>query len=145
MFFGLVLVLTARAQDTTGQVEPNAGSWKTWAISSGKDFRVPPPPDAAASGRSRDCDPLNLGSMIGVRGAAEDELRHTQDLRVLFGDDHDPRPLVQPSDELSIGALEHTAPHRVQRAERHARTKRAQMHVCQRDADAIRLRRAHLA
>jgi membrane-associated phospholipid phosphatase len=30
-------------------VEPNAGTWKTWVISSGKDFRVPPPPDASAS------------------------------------------------------------------------------------------------
>lgn len=27
-----------------GQVEPNAGNWKTWVISSGKDHRVPPPP-----------------------------------------------------------------------------------------------------
>ena len=26
------------------QLEPNAGSWRTWVISSGKDFRVPPPP-----------------------------------------------------------------------------------------------------
>ena len=26
--------------------EPNAGAWKTWVISSGKDFRVPPPPNA---------------------------------------------------------------------------------------------------
>jgi len=25
-------------------IEPNAGSWRTWVISSGKDFRVPPPP-----------------------------------------------------------------------------------------------------
>ncbi|MCI0389071.1 MAG: phosphatase PAP2 family protein [Acidobacteria bacterium] len=25
-------------------VEPNAGKWKTWVISSGKDYRVPPPP-----------------------------------------------------------------------------------------------------
>lgn len=32
-----------------GQVEPNAGNWKPWVISSGKDFRVPPPPDAAAT------------------------------------------------------------------------------------------------
>ena len=32
-----------------GQIEPTAGSWKTWAISSGKDYRVPPPPDAAAT------------------------------------------------------------------------------------------------
>jgi len=30
------------------QVEPTAGTWKTWIISSGRDFRVPPPPDAAA-------------------------------------------------------------------------------------------------
>ena len=45
----LMLVLSARAQDGVGQIEPNAGSWKTWAISSGKDFRVPPPPDAAAT------------------------------------------------------------------------------------------------
>ena len=26
------------------QIEPNAGSWRTWVISSGKDYRVPPPP-----------------------------------------------------------------------------------------------------
>ena len=31
------------------QVEPTAGTWKTWIISSGRDFRVPPPPDAAAT------------------------------------------------------------------------------------------------
>ncbi len=29
-------------------VEPTAGTWKTWAISSGRDFRVPPPPDHRA-------------------------------------------------------------------------------------------------
>ena len=29
-------------------IEPSAGNWKTWVIASGKDFRVPPPPDAAA-------------------------------------------------------------------------------------------------
>ena len=31
------------------QIEPKAGTWKTWAISSGKDYRVPPPPDAATT------------------------------------------------------------------------------------------------
>lgn len=30
-------------------VEPSAGAWKTWVVSSGKDYRVPPPPDAAAT------------------------------------------------------------------------------------------------
>ena len=44
----LMSILPAFGQ-TSSQVEPNAGSWKTWAISSGKDFRVPPPPDAAAT------------------------------------------------------------------------------------------------
>jgi len=39
----------ALCQTNPGQVEPNAGNWKTWVISSGKDYRVPPPPDAAAT------------------------------------------------------------------------------------------------
>ena len=26
------------------EIEPNAGNWRTWVISSGKDYRVPPPP-----------------------------------------------------------------------------------------------------
>lgn len=30
-------------------IEPKAGTWKTWIISSGKDYRVPPPPDAAST------------------------------------------------------------------------------------------------
>src|ERR1017187_2725828 len=30
-------------------IEPQAGTWKTWIISSGKDFRVPPPPDAGTT------------------------------------------------------------------------------------------------
>jgi membrane-associated phospholipid phosphatase len=29
------------------QVEPGAGQWRTWVISSGADYRVPPPPNAA--------------------------------------------------------------------------------------------------
>jgi membrane-associated phospholipid phosphatase len=51
------LALPARAQDdgafqrhgdkkldASAQIEPNAGKWRTWVISSGRDFRVPPPP-----------------------------------------------------------------------------------------------------
>jgi hypothetical protein len=30
----------------SAQVEPNAGQWKTWVITSGSALRVPPPPDA---------------------------------------------------------------------------------------------------
>jgi len=29
------------------RVEPNAGTWRTWVISSGADYRVPPPPGSA--------------------------------------------------------------------------------------------------
>src|SRR5262245_24418301 len=35
------------AEQPRGQIEPNAGIWKTWVISSGKDYRVPEPPNAA--------------------------------------------------------------------------------------------------
>ena len=31
------------------QIEPNAGTWKTWAIKSGRAYRMPPPPDAKAT------------------------------------------------------------------------------------------------
>src|SRR5258705_13636028 len=30
-----------------GSIEPNAGNWRTWVISSGRDYRVPPPPGSA--------------------------------------------------------------------------------------------------
>ena len=46
-------------------IEPEAGSWKTFVISSGKDFRVPPPPGEAETraelgdgmGRKSHCGP----------------------------------------------------------------------------------------
>src|SRR5262245_36972065 len=47
--FQVLLPLWAQSGPTAGQIEPNAGNWKTWVISSGKDFRVPPPPDAAGT------------------------------------------------------------------------------------------------
>ena len=33
---------------TAGQIEPNAGKWRTWVISKGIDYRVPTPPGAQA-------------------------------------------------------------------------------------------------
>ncbi len=39
----------ATSISTSNQVEPNAGNWRTWVISSGRDYRVPPPPDPAAT------------------------------------------------------------------------------------------------
>ena len=49
-WLALLAVVPIWAQPA-GQIEPRAGTWKTWAISSGKDYRVPPPPDAAATQR----------------------------------------------------------------------------------------------
>jgi len=47
-YSGAILsVLVAFGQSVSQPIEPNAASWKTWIISSGKDFRVPPPPGAA--------------------------------------------------------------------------------------------------
>src|SRR5438477_1908901 len=45
-----VLVQLACALPLLSQsIEPKAGTWKTWIISSAKDFRVPPPPDAGTT------------------------------------------------------------------------------------------------
>jgi membrane-associated phospholipid phosphatase len=33
------------------QIEPRAGTWRTWVISSGKDYRVPPPPRSSQTRR----------------------------------------------------------------------------------------------
>jgi len=43
----IVAASHAQADEVTGQIgqiEPTAGTWRTWVISSGKDHRVPPPP-----------------------------------------------------------------------------------------------------
>ena len=45
----IVLASANLALAQSDQIEPNAGTWKTWVISSGKDFRVPPPPDETAT------------------------------------------------------------------------------------------------
>jgi membrane-associated phospholipid phosphatase len=38
-------VSLGRAQNVEGLVEPGAGTWKTWVLSSGSDFRIAPPPE----------------------------------------------------------------------------------------------------
>ncbi len=35
--------------ESQNAIEPNAGTWRTWVIPSGKDYRVPPPPGPAAT------------------------------------------------------------------------------------------------
>ena len=36
--------MSAASKHSETAIEPNAGKWRTWVISSGKDYRVPPPP-----------------------------------------------------------------------------------------------------
>ncbi|HYI93850.1 MAG TPA: phosphatase PAP2 family protein [Bryobacteraceae bacterium] len=40
---------TGWAQSASNQIEPTAGSWKTFILTSGRELRVPPPPNAAAT------------------------------------------------------------------------------------------------
>ena len=43
-------VLLAQVRDLNSRrVEPGAGKWRTWMIPSGQAYRVPPPPDSAAT------------------------------------------------------------------------------------------------
>jgi membrane-associated phospholipid phosphatase len=42
-------VLSFSNAQTGAPVEPNAGTWKTWVLSSGRELRLAPPPDAAAT------------------------------------------------------------------------------------------------
>lgn len=39
----------AQALGRAGQIEPNAGTWKTWVISSGEEIHVPPPPSPSVT------------------------------------------------------------------------------------------------
>jgi membrane-associated phospholipid phosphatase len=54
-----VLCVSMTAGTLMAQVEPGAGKWKTWIISSGDAFRLPAPPDGEVSSRElqwvRDC------------------------------------------------------------------------------------------
>jgi membrane-associated phospholipid phosphatase len=42
-------VLSVLDAQTGAQIEPGAGNWKTWILSSGRELRPGPPPDAAAT------------------------------------------------------------------------------------------------
>jgi len=44
LVFAFALAFTAFALNASAQVEPNAGQWKTWVLTSGDQLRLPPPP-----------------------------------------------------------------------------------------------------
>jgi membrane-associated phospholipid phosphatase len=54
------------ARDSTFDVEPKAGAWKTWLLTSGDQFRLPAPPDAAAT----ETEIQQLKEMAAKRDAA---------------------------------------------------------------------------
>jgi len=47
MLWVLPLLLSLGCSISSGQIEPNAGKWKTWVLTSGDQMRLPPPPDEA--------------------------------------------------------------------------------------------------
>src|SRR5262245_22446277 len=59
------------AQQAAGdQIEPKAGLWKTWVISSGREFRAAPPPNDTATAAEID----ELKSLASKRDAAMADL-----------------------------------------------------------------------
>jgi PAP2 superfamily len=68
----LVSVLPAMAQ-APELIEPRAGQWKPWVLTSGKDLRLPPPPDAQANA----AELQELKRLAGQRDAATlDRIRY---------------------------------------------------------------------
>ncbi len=67
------LVLPAVAHTAAGPIEPGAAGWRTWVLASGKELRLPPPPDAQASATELH----ELRSVAGKRdGAAQARIRY---------------------------------------------------------------------
>src|SRR5216683_722255 len=69
ILFSLSLLLanaaTGRATVVSSPVEPGAGAWRTWVLSSGSQFRVAPPPDTASTASEL----AQLKSLAGQRDA----------------------------------------------------------------------------
>jgi membrane-associated phospholipid phosphatase len=67
----LLLMPKSFAQQVAGdQIEPKAGSWKTWVIPSGREFRAAPPPNDAATG----AEIGELKSLANKRDAAATDI-----------------------------------------------------------------------
>jgi membrane-associated phospholipid phosphatase len=64
--------LSTQAQEA-GLIEPQAGTWKTWVIDSGTQFRAPPPPDRTATEKEL----VELARIAATRdGAALDRVAY---------------------------------------------------------------------
>jgi membrane-associated phospholipid phosphatase len=78
LIVGLVLLQLAAmagplaAKPSAAMIEPTAGSWKTWALSSGSELRLPAPPSRAAS----QAELRQLQQLATERAAAADQLAY---------------------------------------------------------------------
>jgi membrane-associated phospholipid phosphatase len=72
----LMLIVTllaapgAAAARQRGGVEPQAGAWRTWLLSSGSELRLPPPPNRAAT----QAELRTLRDLAAQRGAAAEQI-----------------------------------------------------------------------
>jgi membrane-associated phospholipid phosphatase len=75
-YFVTALLIVVRCTSwTLAQLEPNAGTWQTWVLSSGQELRLAPPPDAATT----ESELEQLQSLAAVRDEAALELIHYWD------------------------------------------------------------------
>jgi membrane-associated phospholipid phosphatase len=86
-------------------VEPGAGNWRTWVISSGQDYRVAPPPDAAET-------QAELRSLAELVGRNDEEARR----QIAYWDAGAPayRWMELVNNRLLAGTPTTPYPHRVQ-------------------------------
>ncbi len=67
---GFILVTLGSDTGWAQQVEPLAGTWKTWVLASGSQLRLPPPPDSGATG----AEIAQLRALEGERNVAAIDL-----------------------------------------------------------------------
>jgi hypothetical protein len=101
--------------------------------------------EAIAGGLRGDADALDLGSMVGIRGTAEDELGHPEDLFAFLGHEQQAIAVVQRRDDVTVRALEDTPAHRLERSEGHPGSQGVLVHLRKACADVVRLPRRDAA
>src|SRR4051812_8777080 len=61
-----LMAIKSTVNAITNQIEPKAGSWKTWVLTSGSQFRLATPPDKTATAG----EITQLKALVGKRDAA---------------------------------------------------------------------------
>jgi hypothetical protein len=71
----IVATLFILTSSALAQLEPNAGTWQTWVLSSGQELRLAPPPDAAMTEEELE----QLATLAAERDTADLEQIHFWD------------------------------------------------------------------